>query len=310
VCVGEITTYDALAFPTAVGLRTRYRRRVRQPNVFRSLVLRARLLIAGAYAAVCTGRHDLTQRWSSEALRIAEGYDAFATAQAAILAAAPLVLVDREAASEFLLKADSVTGHAGLPLLMGGVQLWLNMAHFCSPDIELPVVDERDVAAFGGPRSLGWAIARQVGALHLAEQGRQEEARALLHPLNSRTAGYDDDMYRVGVEALSGDPDKAVARAHELMPDIDRLSDVVWHGEIVVMLGIAHTRAHRYEQAVIYMELAKRSPMAFPFFYALARRFGRVARSALDPDVAARVIDRAKQLTTEHLLDEDMRAPL
>jgi hypothetical protein len=55
------------------------------------------------------------------------------------------------------------------------------------------------------------------------------------------------------------------------------------------------------------MEVAKRSPMALPFFYALARRFGRLARSALDPAVAALVVDCAKQLATERLLDQDVR---
>jgi predicted ATPase/class 3 adenylate cyclase len=273
-------------------------------------ILRARLLITGAYAAVCTGQHDLTQLWRTETLRLADGHDAFATSQAAILEAAPRFLTDLPAATDFLLKADAVARDSGSRLLIGSVQLWLNMAHFCSPDIELPVVDERDVGAFGGPRSLGWAIARQVGALQLAEQGRRDEAIAMLHTLESRTASYDDDMYMVGVEALAGDPDVAVEHARAVMPDIDRLSDVVWHAELVVMLGIAHTRAHRSEQAVIYMEVAKRAPMTFPFFYALARRFGRVARSALEPADAAQAIQRAKQLTTEQLLDQDVRAPL
>ena len=34
---------------------------------------RARLLVAGAYAAVCTGEHELTQRWAAEAAGLARG---------------------------------------------------------------------------------------------------------------------------------------------------------------------------------------------------------------------------------------------
>ena len=57
-------------------------------------VLRARMLIRGVFAAVCTGEHDRTQDWAAEAARLAQGLDAFAFSDAVVLTAAPLILVD------------------------------------------------------------------------------------------------------------------------------------------------------------------------------------------------------------------------
>ena len=260
-------------------------------------VLRARMLISGAFAAVCTGEHVRTQEWVTEARRLAEGRDAFAFCDAAVLAAVPLILVDPGRASRFLVEADGVALRSGSPLCQGGVQLWLNIADLCAPELGLRVADEHDASAFGGPRSLGWAIARQVGALRAAEQGRRDQALELLLPMPVTSAGVDDDhLYALAVEALAGDPHRVAAQAAESMRDVDSRGDVVWHAEMLVTLGIARLRADDPADAIVLLEVARHAPMFFPFWYALARRFGRHAGAALDPTTVTALVGRAREL--------------
>ena len=71
---------------------------------------------------------------------------------------------------------------------------------------------------------------------------------------------------------------------------------------------IAHTRGERPYDAVVHLEAAKRAPMVFPHWYALARRFGRQARAALEPTAAKDAIERARKLTVEDLLVDRVRA--
>jgi predicted ATPase len=274
-----------------------------------SRVLRARMLIAGTFAAVASGDHQLTVEWAAEALALADGHDSFAASEAAFLTAGPLILVDPDTASALLMKAHEQAHQHGSPLQTGIVQLWLNMAQLCVPHLDVPVADEHETAAFGGPRSMGWMVARQVGALRLAEHGHREEALALLQPMGSLSADVDDRVYRLAVEALAGDPTTVPNLASVAIIDIDRRSDVLWHAELVVILGIAHTRADRLPDAVIHLEAAKRAPMVLPFWYALARRFGRQARAALDPTATKDAIERARHLTVEQLLDDQVRSP-
>jgi predicted ATPase len=280
-----------------------------QPQVD-SRVLRARMLIAGAFAAVCTGQHPLTVEWVTEALELADGHDAFAASEAAFLAAAPLILVDPDAASALLMKAYEQAQKHGSPLQTGVAQLWLNMAQLCVPHLDVPIADDYDMAAFGGPRSVGWMIARHIGAIRLAEHGQHDEALALLHhhPVGTTSANLDDHVHRLAIEALAGDPTTVLNLARATIDDIDRSGDVLWHGELVVILGIAHTRGERPYDAVVHLEAAKRAPMVFPHWYALARRFGRHARAALEPMAAKDAIERARKLTVEDLLDDQVRA--
>ena len=86
--------------------------------------------------------------------------------------------------------------------------------------------------------------------------------------------------------------------------EVDRPSDVVWHGELVVILCLADTRANGFEDAVIHFEAAKRAPMSFPVCYALARRTGRQARSAFEPTAARHTIERGLLLTADQILDQ------
>jgi predicted ATPase len=270
---------------------------------------RARLLVVGAYAAVCTGEHELTLRWATEAAELAEGLDAFAFSQAAVLVAAPNILVAPEAAESYLRAADRAARQSASPLLRGAVAAWLSIAKVSAPELDLPVADEHDAPEFGGRHSLAWAIARQAGAIRLADEGRRDDALALLQPVPGATAGNfeDDPLYALAVEAIAGDPPSVAARGRTLIVSVDRRSDVVWHAELVLILGIAHTRAGRHADGVVHIEVAKRAPMFLPLWYALARRFGRRARSRLDPLEAAAAIERAKLLTVEQLLDRELR---
>ena len=121
--------------------------------------------------------------------------------------------------------------------------MWLSIAKFSTPELDLPVADEHDAPEFGGRRSLAWAVARQVGAIRLAEEGRRDDALGLLHPVPGATAGNfeDDPFYVLAVEAIAGEPDRVATDGRSLIVPADRRSDVVWHAELVLILGIALT---------------------------------------------------------------------
>lgn len=182
--------------------------------------------------------------------------------------------------------------------------MWINIAALCQPTLDLPVAADDDVDAFGGPGSTGWSIGRQVGALRLAEQQQYQEAMALLGPaevLQLRRPA--DDAHRAAVEAMAGDPLAALEQAKGVIHAVKRQSDIVFHGELALIIGIALSRCGRWADAVEHIEAAKRSPMIFPHWYALARRFGRTARSNLDPAEATQILDTARTLTVNQLLE-------
>ena len=156
--------------------------------------------------------------------------------------------------------------------------MWLNIADLCAPELGLRVADEHDASAFGGPRSVGWAIARQVGALRAAEQGHRDQALELLRPMPIRVAGDDDDhLYALAVEALAGDPHDVPVQAANAMRDIDARGDVVWHAEMLVIHGIARLRAEVQSTPSCSSNVARHAPMVFPFWY-VARPTVRTAR--------------------------------
>ena len=267
-------------------------------------VVRGRLLAIGGYAAIAAGRHDLTRSWERQAFDATIGHDHFAAVLAGSLCAAGLIIPDPEQARHYLLAARSAAVQQRSSMLVGSAQMWINIAALCQPTLDLPVAADDDVDAFGGPGSTGWSIGRQVGALRLAEQQQYQEAMALLGPaevLQLRRPA--DDAHRAAVEAMAGDPLAALEQAKGVIHAVKRQSDIVFHGELALIIGIALSRCGRWADAVEHIEAAKRSPMIFPHWYALARRFGRTARSNLDPAEATQILDTARTLTVNQLLE-------
>ena len=51
------------------------------------------------------------------------------------------------------------------------------------------------------------------------------------------------------------------------------------------------------------VEAAKRAPMMYPYWYTLARRFGREAQRQLDPAEVERLLGLARTASVEGILD-------
>jgi hypothetical protein len=96
--------------------------------------------------------------------------------------------------------------------------------------------------------------------------------------------------FELAVEAIAGDTKRARDMACSVIEDVDRWSDVVWHGELVVILGICRLRDADPSTALIYLSAARRSPMRFPVWYVLARRHAAQAQEQLDPHAALAAI--------------------
>jgi hypothetical protein len=193
--------------------------------------------------------------------------------------------------------------------LTGLVQAWINMAVSCDPDLDLPVVPTDNAGAFGGARTFGWVVARCVAALSLAEKGDYEAALALLPAADSliRAGTPEEKLYRTAVDTLAGKPALVLGEAGALVAEIDRFSDVTGHAELLVIFGIALARSGRWADALERIEVAKRAPMTLPLYYALARRFGRQARSHLRGADASAIVDRARSCTVDELLHRQLR---
>ena len=267
--------------------------------------LRAVLLATGGYVAIGAGEPEMTRRWEREALDL--GHDdqraPYAVALAGCLRAAPLILTQPEEAQTHLLDAFAAAERVDV-LTRGLVQMWINMADWCQPTLDLPIAPYSDPDAFGGPGTLPWSTAREFGALRLAELGDYDAAVALLTSDDRDVhAGMPVEiLYRRGVEALAGDPDIAFHHGVALLHDIRRFSNAILRGELAVVVGISLVRLGEFGPALEHLESAKRAPMTFPFWYALARRHGRKARDHLSQDEAAHIVATARSKSAEDVL--------
>jgi hypothetical protein len=192
-------------------------------------------------------------------------------------------------------------------LSRGFVQMWINMATLCQPTLDLPAAPYGDPHAFGGLGTVPWTTACEFGALAVAELGDYDAAVTLLTSDDQDVhAGLPvQNLYRQGVEALAGDPASALRNAVALLDAVRRFSDAILRGELAVVIGISLLRLGQFDRALEHFETAKRAPMTFPFWYALARRHGRHARDHLPPDDAADILTRARSRTADDVLTGD-----
>ena len=76
----------------------------------------------------------------------------------------------------------------------------------------------------------------------------------------------------------------------------------------MLLLGILALRTGNTATALTYFEAAKRAPMFFPFWYALAHRYSAQARSSLgEADEIAAAIELGKSMSVETILDRELR---
>jgi hypothetical protein len=270
--------------------------------------LRAVLLATGGFVAIGAGEPDVTRRWEREALELghAEERAPYAVALAGCLRAAPLILTEPEAARTHLLDAFAAAERVD-ELTRGLVQMWINMADWCQPTLDLPTAPYADPDAFGGPGTVPWSTAREFGALRLAELGDYDAAITLLTSDERDVhAGMPHPILcRHGVEALAGDPQAAWRNGVALLHDVRRFSNAILRGELAVVVGISLLRLGQFGPALEHLESAKRAPMTFPFWYALVRRHGRQAREHLSQDEAARIVATARSRSVDDVLAGD-----
>ena len=270
-------------------------------------IIRAQMFATGGYAGIASGQHDITRSWERKALAFA-GRDPFALVLAGCLRAAPLMLGEPDEARTHLLDALD-TADRGTPQLRGFARLWTNTARLTQPTIDLPFFDDQDPEQFGGLGAVAYLLVRYIGAIRLAEEGSYDRAIKLLpndNQLLRDDRNLEKAVYRIAVEAIAGDPATALDLARAGLDAVNRSSDVIWHGELAVVVGIALNRNGRSGDAVEHFEAAKRSPMAMPYWYALARRFGRNARNRLDPADAERSVATGRRLSVDALLQRDL----
>lgn len=271
--------------------------------------LRAVLLATGGFVAIGAGEPAVTRRWEREALDIADddGRAPYAAALAGCIRAAPLILTEPEEARNYLLAAAAAAAEVD-DLTRGLVQMWINMAAWCQPTLDLPSAPYTDPDTFGGLGTVPWTTAREFGALALAELGDYDSAIALLTSDDRDVhAGLPaQDLYRQGVEALAGDASAALRNAVALVHDVRRFSNAILRGELAVVVGICLLRLDQFARALHHFESAKRAPMTFPFWYALARRHGRLARDYLDPEEVAEIAAIARSRSADDVLAGDL----
>jgi predicted ATPase/class 3 adenylate cyclase len=272
-------------------------------------VARAKLLAAGSYIGTAAGRPDVARQWEREAFELAEHYgDDDALVLACCNRASPLILTAPDEAAHYFRRAAAAAERVG-PLARGVVNANVNGAVVCQPSIGLPTTPEDDDEAFGGVGTIAYTAAREFGALRLAGLGQSATALALL------PVGQDDarrgmpwnDLYRLAVEALAGDPVAARVAAIDFIHEIRRWSDVILRGELAVVIGISALRSGDPRAALEHLEVAKRSPMTFPIWFALARRHGRQAREQLDPDQAKEILTAVSSKSADDILSADVR---
>jgi hypothetical protein len=271
--------------------------------------VRARLLVAGAFAAVTAGEHWRIIAWADEAAELTRNGDDVVRALASIWQAAPRMVREPDVSVAMMHHARSAAATAQSRLSQGFVEAWSLIEAICTGDGNSVEVSPADASRFGGRDSWGWSGAVQSGAIALAERGELAAALALLaevsplDPAQQVRTGYE-----VMVTALAGEPADARRLAVAFIVDVDRFSDVLWHAELVLALGLCHLREGDAAVALAYFDAAKRAPMFMPFWYALARRFSSSARGHLDDAAAAEASQRSRALTVEGILDDELRA--
>jgi hypothetical protein len=270
-------------------------------------LVRARVLLGGAFAAVVAGAHGRIVPWAAEASDLARSRDPFTLALASVWQAAPRMVPEPDVARAFMDDARAAAAASGSPLCRGWVDSWGLNAVMCS-GAEVPIVSADMADLFGGRASFGWSGAVQIGAVGLAELGRVDDAIELLAELPQVDfAGLNRQGYAVMVTAIAGAPDAARRLATQFMTVADRSSDVLWHAELVLALGICHVREGDGATALRYIDTAKRAAMFQPFWYELCRRYGRRARGMLDGEAVAAAKLAGRTLTVESILDRDLR---
>lgn len=272
---------------------------------------RARALVSGAFAAVSAGVHHLVEGWAAEAATLSRDREPIVESMASTWQATPSMLRTPERVPALLERGRAAADAAGSGLCRGYVDAWTIVADFCVAPQATSVVSPHDAERFGGVHSAGWNVAIHGGVMTEALRGRLDLALAIA--ANRSNLSLVDDtsgIHEVLATAIAGDPAVAHAMAVEWVRVVDRLSDVLCHAELVLIVGIIRLRTNDPAAALAYFEAAKRAPMFGPHYYRLLVDQAALARTAIgNHDMIAASVAHGRALGVEGILDLELRTP-
>ncbi len=271
--------------------------------------LRARVLLSGSLAAVAAGDHHLVEGWAEEAAALSRDREPIVESIASTWQATPLMLRTPGRVPALLERAREAAGVADSALCRGFTDAWAIVAEFCVAPQATSVILPLDAPRFGGVHSMGWNVAVGAGVMTEALVGRLDVALEIA--ANRSSLSLMDDLSGINevlATAMAGDPARAIGLAREFIRVVDRLGDVMCHGELVLVLGIIRLRTNDPAAALSYLEAAKRAPMFGPHYYRLLVDQAALARAAMgDPETIAAAVARGRALGVEAILDLELR---
>jgi hypothetical protein len=244
--------------------------------------IRARVLVAGFYAAIVSGHHAHADIWTGQAVA-AVHHDVAARSIACSWRAAPLMIYDPDAAAALLDEAERNARQEGSASLIGTVTGWRLTAQICRSDGDPELITPDDMDRLGGRDTWSWQGIVQTGSVAAALVGELDLALDLcdaFSPLPVIPIHWRDG-FRMICTALAGDTSEARAMAKAFAPVATRQSNTMWHAETVLTLGVIDVREGRPERAAGLIETARHAPMFMPYFYAIARIYLRQAQADL-----------------------------
>jgi hypothetical protein len=222
--------------------------------------------------------------------------------------AGPVMITDPTLARELLARAEHLASAGTSALVRGMVDAWQLVSAFTADPHNVHIIPG-DTVRFGGRNSIGWIAASETGVLAHALAERPHAARELIGSFSPLDPGgaISGRGFEVAVEAMAGDPATARRIAKSLITEVDRRSDVLWHGELAVLLGICRLREDDPLTALRYLAAGRHSPMRWPSWYTIARRFSRRAQAGLDPTDVMTAISAGRSQSVEPILDIELR---
>ena len=268
---------------------------------------RVAVLTAGVAAAIGVGDHRQMDEWGAQAEELIDWAEPALACFLLQWRATLAIIRDPERAAALYEAAEDAALQTGSELAIGYIAAWRLHAELCTPQGRL-ARPTWTPSAYGGPESLGWSCAATTGILQEARLGNLAAAEALLE---SSSSEYDHPLDTVGshavCQALAGEPERAIAEARAVLDRARQRSDVDWHPEMALTIGIAHFRSGDAEKAFTYLEALRRAPLWYPILYDMRRDFAEQARALLDDDVVERARLTARALTVEAILDREVR---
>ena len=268
------------------------------------------VLMAGTMGALGIGDHAAMKSWGARAEERVEFADDCLAALILVWRAAVAVIQEPDRASRLLVAAREAAVRSGSRLVEGYVDAWQLHADLCTP--EGRAIPRRwNAVDYGGAESVGWMTALLAATVHEARLGNLSEAMAC------RAAGETYFRGRVHVGrvfahdtlamALAADPASALDAARSAQRELDRTTDAVSQGEIVLAVAIAYARAGDAARALTYLEVLRDAPMILFIHYDLRRDFAHQVRCQLDDTAIADARTAATHLDVEAILDIELR---